>query len=131
MACNHFKGSHTAERICKQFEAICDEYDIKDKLDYISDNAANMRKAFTVCFPTEDEDGKPLDDPQLWHDLTQKDQKSGCWYGKDIALVVFCAYQLVVGARLKKTKVASPSFKVFKTQLTDAHKHDIQRCVQC
>lgn len=52
LACNRFKGSHTAERICDQFEAICDEYNIKAKLDYIiRDNAANMRKAFTVCFP--------------------------------------------------------------------------------
>ena len=43
LACNCFKGSHIAERICDQFEAICDEYNIKDKLDYIiSDNAANM-----------------------------------------------------------------------------------------
>ena len=72
LACERFKGSHTAERICDQFEAICDEYNIKDKLDYIiSDNAANMRKAFTVCFPSEqDDDGDHLDDPELWCDLT-------------------------------------------------------------
>lgn len=73
LACNRFKGSHTAERICDQFEAICDEYNIKAKLDYIiSDNAANMRKAFTVCFPSEQEEdddaGDNLDDPELWHD---------------------------------------------------------------
>ncbi|XP_035852934.1 uncharacterized protein LOC118494171 [Sander lucioperca] len=70
LACNRFKGSHTAERICDQFEAICDEYNIKAKLDYIiSDNAANMRKAFTVCFPSEQEEddyaGDNLDDPEL------------------------------------------------------------------
>lgn len=65
------------QRICEKFEAICDEYNIKDKLDYIiSDNAANMRKAFTVCFPTEqgeehdDDDGDHLDNPELWHNLT-------------------------------------------------------------
>lgn len=34
LACNRFKGSNTAERICDQFEAICDEYNIKAKLDY-------------------------------------------------------------------------------------------------
>lgn len=78
LACNRFKGSHTAERICDQFEAICDEYNIKAKLDYIiSDNAANMRKAFTVCFPNEQEEdddaGDNLDDPELWHDLTLED----------------------------------------------------------
>ncbi|XP_058502633.1 uncharacterized protein LOC131470676 [Solea solea] len=78
LACNRFKGSHTAERICDQFEAICDEYSIKDKLDYIiSDNAANMRKAFTVCFPSEqeDDDGDHLDDPDLWCDLTLEEQQ--------------------------------------------------------
>lgn len=77
LACNRFKGSHTAERICDQFEVICDKYIFKDKLDYIiSDDAANMHKAFTVCFPTEqedDDDGDHLDDPQLWHNLTQED----------------------------------------------------------
>ncbi|KAK1886685.1 Zinc finger BED domain containing protein 4 [Dissostichus eleginoides] len=57
LACDRFKGSHTAERICEQFEAVCDEYSITNKIDYIiSDNAANMRKAFTVCFPTEQDD---------------------------------------------------------------------------
>nr|XP_061840893.1 zinc finger BED domain-containing protein 4-like isoform X2 [Nerophis lumbriciformis] len=80
LACEHFKGSHTAERICDKFEAICDEYNIKAKLDYIiSDNAANMRKAFTVCFPSEqedDDDGDHLDDPELWCDLTVEDQQT-------------------------------------------------------
>lgn len=79
LACNRFKGYHTVERICDQFEAICDEYNIKAKLDYINaiskhDNAANMRKAFTVCFSSEQEEdndaGDDLDDPELWHDLT-------------------------------------------------------------
>nr|XP_029492831.1 uncharacterized protein LOC115111086 [Oncorhynchus nerka] len=81
LACDRFKGPHTAERICKQFEAICGEYSIKDKLDYIiSDNAANMRKAFTVCFPIEQEDEvldkDHLDDPELWNDLTLEDQQT-------------------------------------------------------
>ncbi|KAJ4941207.1 hypothetical protein JOQ06_027494, partial [Pogonophryne albipinna] len=45
LACDRFKGSHTAERICEQFEAVCDEYSIKNKIDYIiSDNAANMHQ---------------------------------------------------------------------------------------
>ena len=52
LACDRFKGPHKAKIICEQFEAICGEYSIKDTFDYIiSDNAANMRKAFTVCFP--------------------------------------------------------------------------------
>lgn len=81
LACDRFKGSHTAERICDQFEALCDEYDIKDKVGYIiSDNAANMRKAFTVCFPTEQEDevyeDDHSDDPELWNELSLEDQQT-------------------------------------------------------
>ncbi|KAK0148509.1 hypothetical protein N1851_011164 [Merluccius polli] len=69
--------AHTQLKESDQFEAICDEYNIKDKLDYIiSDNAANMRKAFSVCFPSkqeDDNDGDHLDDPELWCDLTLED----------------------------------------------------------
>uniref|UniRef100_A0A8C7I8Q0 Uncharacterized protein n=1 Tax=Oncorhynchus kisutch TaxID=8019 RepID=A0A8C7I8Q0_ONCKI len=75
LACDCFKGPHTAERFCEQFEAICGEYSIKDKLDYIiSNNADNMRKAFTVCFPIEQEDEvhdeDHLDDPE-WLEETK------------------------------------------------------------
>ncbi|TRY64836.1 hypothetical protein DNTS_022242 [Danionella cerebrum] len=96
LACNRFKGSHTAERICDQFEAICDEYDIKAKLDYIiSDNAANMRKAFTVCFPSEQED----DNQQTVDAAMAKKQRLQCFAH---------ALQLVVGDGLKETKVVCP-----------------------
>lgn len=116
LACDRFKGSHTAERICEQFEAICDEYNIKDKLDYIiSDNAANMRKAFTVCFPTEQEDevhdDDHLDDPELWNDLTLEDQQTvDAAMAKKQRLQCFAhTLQLVVGDGLKETKVMTPS----------------------
>ena len=50
--CSRFRGSHTGERISEAFEAICDEYDIRHKLNFvICDNAANMKKAFSICFP--------------------------------------------------------------------------------
>ncbi|XP_039864476.1 zinc finger BED domain-containing protein 4-like [Simochromis diagramma] len=117
LAFDRFKGLHTGERICEKFEAICDEYNIKDKLDYIiSDNAANMRKAFTVCFPTEqgeehDDDGDHLDDPELWHDLTLEDQETvGAAMAKTQRLQCFAhTLQLVVKDGLSETKVASPS----------------------
>ncbi|XP_061880880.1 zinc finger BED domain-containing protein 4-like [Entelurus aequoreus] len=115
LACERFKGSHTAERICDKFEAICDEYNIKAKLDYIiSDNAANMRKAFTVCFPSEqedDDDGDHLDDPELWCDLTVEDQQTvDVAMAKKKRLQCFAhTLQLVVGDGLKETKVVSPS----------------------
>ncbi|KAI7799123.1 hypothetical protein IRJ41_019299 [Triplophysa rosa] len=38
-----------------------------------------MRKAFSVCFPSEqedDDDGDHLDDPELWCDLTLEDQQT-------------------------------------------------------
>ncbi|CAJ1059641.1 uncharacterized protein LOC117545812 [Xyrichtys novacula] len=116
LACDRFKGSHTAERICEQFEAICDDYDINDKVEYIiNDNAANMRKAFTVCFPTEHEDevynNDHIDDPELWNELTPEDQQTvDAALAKKTALAVFCAQlQLVVGDGLKETKVSSPA----------------------
>ncbi|CAI5638372.1 unnamed protein product [Oreochromis niloticus] len=117
LAFERFKGLHTGERICEKFEAICDEYNIKDKLDYIiSDNAANMRKAFTVCFPTEqgeehDDDGDHLDDPELWHNLTLEDQETvGAAMAKTQRLQCFAhTLQLVVRDGLSETKVASPS----------------------
>uniref|UniRef100_A0A669D263 HAT C-terminal dimerisation domain-containing protein n=1 Tax=Oreochromis niloticus TaxID=8128 RepID=A0A669D263_ORENI len=117
LAFDSFKGLHTGERICEKFEAICDEYNIKDKLNYIiSDNAANMRKAFTVCFPTEqgeehDDDGDHLDDPELWHNLTLEDQETvGAAMPKTQRLQCFAhTLQLVVKDGLSETKVASPS----------------------
>lgn len=76
LACNRFKGTHTGERISEAFESICDEYDIKEKLDFvICDNAANMKRAFTVCFPKEEDgeitDDDNLDDAELWEDLSR------------------------------------------------------------
>lgn len=32
LACNRFKGSHSRERICEEFEQICDQYKIKQKM---------------------------------------------------------------------------------------------------
>uniref|UniRef100_A0A673ZZR7 Uncharacterized LOC115161945 n=1 Tax=Salmo trutta TaxID=8032 RepID=A0A673ZZR7_SALTR len=116
LACDRFKGPHMAERICEQFEAICGEYSIKDKLDYIiSDNATNMRKAFTVCFPIEQEDEvhdeDHLDDPELWNDLTLEDQQTvDAAIAKKQRLQCFAhTLQLVVGDGLKETKVMTPS----------------------
>lgn len=135
LACNRFKGSHTAERICDQFEVICDEYNIKDKLHYIiSDNAANMRKAFTVCFPAEqedDDDGDHLDDPELWHDLTLEDQQTvDAAMAKKQRLQCFAhTLQLVVGDGLKETKVASPSLS--KLSKLSSLLHTSMRCVRC
>lgn len=56
LGCSRFKGSHTGEKISTAFESICEKYSIRNKLDYIlTDNAANMKKAFTVCLAKIDE----------------------------------------------------------------------------
>jgi len=50
-----FKGSHTGKNISESFENIYDKNDIRSKLYYnICDNAANMKKAFTVCLFKDD-----------------------------------------------------------------------------
>ena len=100
LACDRFKGSHTAENICEQFERICDEYHIKSKLSYIiSDNAANMRKAFSVCFPQESdggndhEDEESVDDPSLWQDLPSEAQQTvDVMMEKTGVSAMFCSY---------------------------------------
>lgn len=82
-----FTGSHTGQRISDVFEeVVSDRYNIVNILEYIiTDNASNMRKAFSVCFPAAMEqnfssngdelaatvynDADCLDDPDLWNDL--------------------------------------------------------------
>ncbi|MGH0153237.1 UNVERIFIED_CONTAM: hypothetical protein FKN15_053625 [Acipenser sinensis] len=76
LSCDRFTGSHTGERISEKFESMCDNYIIKNKIDYIiSDKVANMRKAFTVCFPSSTESNnnispsEDLDDAEIWEEL--------------------------------------------------------------
>lgn len=122
LSCNRFTGSHTGEKISTAFEAICDEYAIKNKIDYIlSDNASNMKRAFTVCFPEndadsddgseggDDGDNDDLDDGSLWEELDEDVQQD-----IDSVLTRNCrkqrlqcfihTLQLVVSDGLKETK---------------------------
>ena len=47
-------GSHTGTRIYDKYEEVMTTYDIGDKVSYIiTDNASNMRAAFSVKFPSE------------------------------------------------------------------------------
>ncbi|KAL7383777.1 hypothetical protein ABVT39_017213 [Epinephelus coioides] len=114
LSCERFTGSHTGERISEKFEDICDNFNIKHKLDYIiCDNASNMRKAFTVCFPsattTESEDGDDdLENSNLWEDLSdnfQDDVESIQCSCRQQRLQCFAySLQLVVRDGLKETK---------------------------
>lgn len=87
LAIERFTGSHTGEKIAAQFEAVLESYELRDKIDFIvTDNAANMRKAFTVCFPKFDETTtadssdseavEDVDDPQTWEQLPENEMAS-------------------------------------------------------
>lgn len=121
LSCDRFKGSHTGARISDKFEEICDNFDIKEKLDYIiTDNASNMKKAFTVCFPSttrtaaaesesDDEGDDGLDNVDLWEDVTEDLQEDvntihrACRHQR---LQCFAhSLQLVVRDGLKETKI--------------------------
>ncbi|KAL7879730.1 hypothetical protein SRHO_G00019840 [Serrasalmus rhombeus] len=113
LSCERFTGSHTGQRISEKFEEICDNFNIKHKLDYIiSDNAANMKKAFTVCFPstvTDSEDGdNDLENGNLWEETSeefQDDVESIQRSCRQQRLQCFAhSLQLVVRDGLKETK---------------------------
>ncbi|XP_013859738.1 zinc finger BED domain-containing protein 1 [Austrofundulus limnaeus] len=113
LSCERFTGSHTGQRISEKFEEICDNFNIKHKLDYIiSDNAANMKKAFTVCFPstvTDSEDGdNDLENGNLWEEMSeefQDDVESIQRSCQQQRLQCFAhSLQLVVRDGLKETK---------------------------
>ncbi|KAG8006702.1 hypothetical protein GBF38_022671 [Nibea albiflora] len=119
LACSRFKGPHTGERIAEAFDSLCEEYDIRRKLDFIiCDNAANMKQAFSVCFPKDqyDEvtDDDNLDDAELWEDLSRDE-----WETVDRTINRGCpkrqqcfahTLQLTVGDGLKDARIMNSSF---------------------
>ncbi|KAL3062204.1 hypothetical protein OYC64_010173 [Pagothenia borchgrevinki] len=110
LACNRFKGSHTGEIICEEFEQICEQYQIKKKVDHIiCDNAANMKKAFTTCFPGQGDEEDDLDDSDIWNDLTVEEQERvehSLSAKTQTRLQCFAhTLQLVIGDGLKETKL--------------------------
>lgn len=121
LCCKRFKGSHTGEKIAEAFEELCDEYAIKDKLNFIiCDGAANMKRAFSVCFPSsvDDDNGDEadmdsageqvgLDDDGIWENLEPdaEIELDGCFsrHCKRLTCYAHCL-QLVVGDGLKESK---------------------------
>jgi len=118
-----FTGSHTGERIAAAFDAAIDGYDIRHKIDHIvTDNAANMRKAFTTCFPItgddhvrDDDDSEgtvEVDDPESWEALPANElisvvsvMEAG---SRGERLSCFChSLHLTVSDGLKDTKCVS------------------------
>lgn len=109
LACNRFKGSHTGERICEEFEQICEEYQIRRKVEHIiCDNAANMKKAFSTCFPGQGDGEDDLDDSDIWNDLIVEEQemveKSFSTKSQTRLQCFAHTLQLVIGDGLKETK---------------------------
>lgn len=116
-----FSGSHTGEKIAESLDKLVDEYNIRDKIIYvISDNASNMRKAFSLAFPEPDSDNDDsenetevdVDDADIWNSLEDVDQAA-----VDSAVINICetrrlgcfahTLQLVVGDGLKQLKSKS------------------------
>lgn len=130
LSCNRFKGSHSGERICEEFEQICDEYQIRNKLDHIvCDNAANMRKAFATRFPFEDDDDEndlEIDNDDMWNNLTVEDHErvEETFRAKGQTRLQCFAHtiQLVIGDGLKETKVVNSALAKASKLSTLLHK---------
>ena len=89
LSCQRFSGSHTGTRIAAAFDNILETYNLINKVEYIlTDNASNMKSAFKVNFPAEDdvaEDGNEavavmqpqvLDDESIWETLDSETMRS-------------------------------------------------------
>jgi hypothetical protein len=90
-----FKGSHTGQLIAEEFERVIDKYEIAQKVVFVvTDNAANMRKAFEVLAElrnssldnpaatsananlADDTEFDVLDDETLWNDLNDEESRT-------------------------------------------------------
>ena len=116
-----FTGSHTGEHILRTFETIATDYGITEKLRYIiTDNAANMKKAFMTSFPIQDGSGEQVedfdeqletnslpyqvDDAELWEDVTDDVPDILSEAVGSVHLSCFAhSLQLVIKDGLKKT----------------------------
>jgi len=59
LAIVRFTGSHTGECIGAAFETVVHLYGIRHKIDHIvTDDVANMRKVFNVCFSSMKDDNR-------------------------------------------------------------------------
>ena len=63
LSCKRFSGRHTGQRIAAAFEDELIDMNIKDSIDFsVTDNAANMRAAFSTAFTVEASSPPSLDD---------------------------------------------------------------------
>lgn len=67
-------GSHTSVKVATEVDRILTAYNVSQKVRYaVTDNAANMKRAFTVSFPTtcdeetnEDEVSEMICEEDIW-----------------------------------------------------------------
>jgi len=119
LSCSRFRGSHTGERIAAEVVSVMDAYQIQQKVDFfITDNAANMRKALTTFVTQDDEqideeaNELAVENPELWQDLDPVDHAEIdevlAAHSKRERLSCFDhSLHLVVGDDLKNTKCIS------------------------
>ena len=128
LSCDRITGKHTGEHICSSYTDALKEYGIEHKIDFVvTDNASNMRKAFTVSFPAcsdtesddddseeedreEDEVLTDIDDGQLWEDLPDDEMdlvrttlSNNCRHPNRLSCFAH-TLQLVVGDGIKDTR---------------------------
>lgn len=72
-----FRGSHTGQNIAEAIDRCIEKYKLRDKVHYIvTDNATNMRKAFSVLEELAVDieiESAGIDDQDLWNDLDSTD----------------------------------------------------------
>jgi len=145
LACERILGRHTGEKISNVFDGIMEEFQIKNKIDYIvTDNASNMKSAFTTIFPVA-EIGNPimvevgcelsemeldalcsLDDESVWNSLEESESDSIdidlCSIAKRSRLSCFAhSLQLSIGDGLKHIQGARPAMSKLSRLSTLIH----------
>ena len=91
MAFEAFRGSHTGQNIAETIERCLQKYRLREKVHYIiTDNASNMRKAFSVLEELATDvnmEYAVLDAEDLWDDLEATDLD-------DVSLTFQCTVSL-------------------------------------
>ncbi|XP_062579450.1 zinc finger BED domain-containing protein 4-like [Saccostrea cucullata] len=81
ICCKRFKGKHSAENIRHEYEETVSSYDIYDKINnIISDNAANMVKAFDFALPGFQEEHKSITEEE-----SESDDEDNCDVDNDMS----------------------------------------------
>ena len=102
-------GSHTGLNIAHKFQNVVAEFKIVNKFKYVvTDNAANMKRAFTISL--EEESGvrdDALDDESIWEDLPIVDDEVQEILRSTVTTRLSCfahSLQLTVGDGIKVSK---------------------------